>query len=184
MLPGGFRELWHYMTHIDREAVRHIMESDEYKVRYGDDTGSGQDFATKALNENAGQNPFMRLMTGPGMWLLKKGDFLPGIWIIQGVYKSLLNKHLNEGMDEAAADRLAITEAFNLLEETQQSGRTYNTSALAREHGRLGSALVQFATSPLQQLQYETQAFREWRDLKRYGADPERIAEARAKLVL
>ena len=183
VLPGGFRELWHHMTHIDREAVRHIMESDEYKVRYGDDTGSGQDFATKALNENVGMNPFMRLMTGPGMWLLKKGDFLPGVWIMQGVYKSLLNKHLNEGMEENAADRLAMTEAFNLLEETQQSGRTYNTSALAREHGRLGSALVQFATSPLQQLQYETQALREWMDLRRYGADPERIAEARAKLV-
>ena len=183
VLPGGFRELWHHMTHIDRDAVRHIMESDEYKVRYGDDTGSGQDLATKTLSENAGQNPFVRLMTGPGMWLLKKGDFLPGVWIMQGVYKSLLNKHLNEGMEESAADRLALTEAFNLLEETQQSGRTYNTSALAREHGRLGAALVQFATSPLQQLQYESQALREWMDLRRYGADAERIAEARAKLI-
>ncbi|MBR4415540.1 MAG: hypothetical protein IKS67_02135 [Victivallales bacterium] len=102
------------------------------------------------------------------MGLLRKGDFLPGGWIAQGLFRDLYNRHLKEGMDADAADKLAMTETFNMLEETQQSGRTYNTSALAREHGRLGRLLVQFATSPLQQLQYETQAWREWHDLRRY----------------
>ena len=182
-LPGGFRDLWKYMSHFDRAALKHLKESDEYKLRYGNDVGSGQDLATKGLNENPGMNPVARMLSGAGMWLLKKGDFAPGGWIAQGLYKDLLNKHLNEGMEFDAADRLAITETFNMLEETQQSGRTYNTNMLTIEHGRIGRLLTQFATSPLQQLQYETQAYREWRDMVRYNMGEKKIAAARQKLV-
>ena len=182
-LPGGFKDLWKYMSHFDRAALKHLKESDEYKLRYGDDVGSGQDLATKGLNENPGMNPVARMLSGAGMWLLKKGDFAPGGWIAQGLYKDLLNKHLNEGMEFDAADRLAITETFNMLEETQQSGRTYNTNMLTIEHGRIGRLLTQFATSPLQQLQYETQAYREWRDMVRYNMGEKKIAAARQKLV-
>ena len=182
-LPGGFRDLWKYMSHFDRAALKHLKESDEYKLRYGNDVGSGQDLATKGLNENPGMNPVARMLSGAGMWLLKKGDFVPGGWIAQGLYKDLLNKHLNEGMEFDAADRLAITETFNMLEETQQSGRTYNTNMLTIEHGRIGRLLTQFATSPLQQLQYETQAYREWRDMVRYNMGEKKIAAARQKLV-
>ena len=182
-LPGGFRDLWKYMSHFDRAALKHLKESDEYKLRYGNDVGSGQDLATKGLNENPGMNPVARMLSGAGMWLLKKGDFAPGGWIAQGLYKDLLNKHLNEGMEFDSADRLAITETFNMLEETQQSGRTYNTNMLTIEHGRIGRLLTQFATSPLQQLQYETQAYREWRDMVRYNMGEKKIAAARQKLV-
>lgn len=182
-LPGGFKDLWKYMSHFDRAALKHLKESDEYKLRYGNDVGSGQDLATKGLNENPGMNPVARMLSGAGMWLLKKGDFAPGGWIAQGLYKDLLNKHLNEGMEFDAADRLAITETFNMLEETQQSGRTYNTNMLTIEHGRIGRLLTQFATSPLQQLQYETQAYREWRDMVRYNMGEKKIAAARQKLV-
>lgn len=181
VLDGGFADLWRHMTHFDKNVLKHIMESDEYKVRYGNKVGSGMDYATKGLNMNPSENPAMRFLTGAGMWMLKRGDFIPGGWIAQGVYKDMLNKHMNEGMDYEAADRLAITETFNLLEETQQSGRTYNTNMLQIEHGRIGRLLTQFATSPLQQLQYETQAWREWRDMVRYQMDEKKIAAARQR---
>lgn len=181
-LPNGFKDLWRHMTHFDKAAWKHLKESDEYKVRYGNAVGSGMDYATKGINMNPGQNPVMRAISGAGMWMLKRGDFIPGGWIAQGVYKDLLDKHLKEGMAFDEADRQAITETFNMLEETQQSGRTYNTNMLQIEHGRIGRLLTQFATSPLQQLQYETQAWREWRDMVRYNMGKERIAEARAKL--
>ena len=180
-LPNGFTDLWRHMTHFDKATLKHLMESDEYKVRYGNAVGSGMDYATKGVNMNPSQNPVSRALAGAGMWMLKRGDFLPGGWIAQGVYKDLLDKHMREGMEYAEADRLAITETFNMLEETQQSGRTYNTNMLQIEHGRIGRLLTQFATSPLQQLQYETQALREWRDMVRYNMGKERIAEARAK---
>lgn len=182
-LPGGFKDLWKYMTHFDAKVIKHLKESDVYKVRYGDDVGSGQDLATKGLNANPSMNPIVRMFSGAGMWLLKKGDFLPGAWIASGVYKDLLDKHLHEGMEFDEADKLAITETFNMLEETQQSGRTYNTNMLTIEHGRIGRLLTQFATSPLQQLQYETQAWREWRDMVRYNQGEKKIAAARRKLV-
>ena len=182
-LPGGFKDLWRHMTHFDASVVRHLMESDEYKVRYGNDVGSGQDAATKGVYENPSLNPVARIFSGAGMWLLKKGDFVPGIWIAQGVYKDMLNRNLQRGMSYEEADRRAVTETFNMLEETQQSGRTYNTNALSIEHGRIGRLLTQFATSPLQQLQYETQAWREWRDMVRYGMGEKRIAEARGRFL-
>ena len=182
-LPGGFRDLWRYMTHFDAKALKHLKESDEYKVRYGNEVGSGQDLATKGLNENPSMNPVVRMISGAGMWMLKKGDFAPGGWIAQGLYKDLLDKHLREGMEFEEADKLAITETFNMLEETQQSGRVYNTNMLTLEHGRIGRLLTQFATSPLQQLQYETQAYREWRDMVRYNQGEKKIAAARQKLV-
>ena len=188
-LPGGFRDLWRYMTDVDMATIRHIKESEAYRVRYGNEVGSGQDVATKGIFENPSENPVAAFFRKTSMGLLRKGDFLPGGWIAQGVFRDLYNRHLKEGMDADAADRLAMTETFNMLEETQQSGRTYNTAELAREHGRLGRLLVQFATSPLQQLQYETQAAREVRDLMRYrpttpDADFEkRYSEAKGKLV-
>lgn len=182
-LPNGFRDLWRHMTHYDGEVVRHLKESEEYRVRYGGGVGSGQDPATSGLYENPSLNPVARLFSGAGMWLLKKGDFVPGVWIAQGVYKDLLDRHMSGGMEYVEADRRAVTETFNLLEETQQSGRAYNTNALTLEHGRIGRLLTQFATSPLQQLQYETQAWREWRDMVRYGMGEERIAEARGRLL-
>lgn len=180
-LPGGFKDLWKYMTNVDTKVIKHLKESEEYKVRYGNEVGSGQDQATKILNRNPSLNPIVRMFSGAGMWLLKKGDFVPGGWIAQGVYKDRLDMHLQEGMEEEAADKLAITETFNLLEETQQSGRSYNTSELQRnEYGRL---LTQFATSSLQQLQYETQALREYVDMKRYDMGEKKIAAAREKLL-
>ena len=182
-LPGGFKDLWRYMTHFDKSAWDHIRSSEQYKVRYGSDVGSGQDLATRGLYANPSANPMMRLMSGAGMKLLKMGDFAPGGWIAQGLYKDLLNRHMSEGMEYEAADRLALTETFNLLEETQQSGRTYNTNMLTIEHGRIGRLLTQFATSPLQQLQYETQAWREWRDMVRYKMDERRIAAARQRFI-
>ena len=188
-LPGGFKDLWRYMTDVDMDTIKHIKESEEYKVRYGNEVGSGHDVASKGLFENPSENPVAAFFRKTSMGLLRKGDFLPGGWIAQGVFRDLYNRHLKEGMDADAADRLAMTETFNMLEETQQSGRTYNTPELVREHGRLGRLLVQFATSPLQQLQWETQALREVWDLKRYrpttpDADFEkRYTEAKGKFI-
>ena len=188
-LPGGFSDLWRHMWDVDKATIKHIKESEEYKVRYGNEVGSGHDVASKGLFENPSENPLAAFFRKTSMGLLRKGDFLPGGWIAQGLFRDLYNRHLKEGMDPQAADKLAMTETFNMLEETQQSGRTYNTAALAREHGRLGRLLVQFATSPLQQLQYETQALREVWDLQRYkpttpDADFEkRLSNAKGKLV-
>ena len=183
MLDGGMSDVVRHMTHFDRAALKHLKESDEYKIRYGEAIGSGMDYGTKGLNMNPSLNPVVRFLSNSGMWLLKKGDFAPGGWIAQGVYKDLLDKYTKEGMDYASADSRAITETFNLLEETQQSARTYNTNMLQIEHGRIGRLLTQFATSPLQQLQFETQALREWRDMVRYDMGEKKIAAARQRFV-
>lgn len=185
----GWTRLWHHMTHFDKAALKHLMESEEFKVRYGDQVNGGMDIATRGLNENPGRSRVAQMFQKWSMGLLKLGDFAPGGWIAQGVYKDFLDKHLKEGMEFDAANHLSITETFNLLEETQQSGRTYNTNELSREHGRIGRLLTQFATSPLQQLQYQMQAIREVRDLWRYrpaakdAAWEKNFADAKAKLV-
>ena len=54
---------------------------------------------------------------------------------------------------------------------------------MSREHGFLGRLMVQFATSPLQQMQYEIKELAEWRDLVNNGGPRPSIREARNKFM-
>ena len=112
-------------------------------------------------------------------WANRQTDWAISAWVGQGIYRDLKSKYLDQGIAEPEADRRAISETFTLIEETQQSGRTENATALTREHGILGKLLTQFATSPLQQMQYETVTYREWRDLAANGGPEANIREAR-----
>lgn len=90
-------------------------------------------------------------------------DFLPGVWIAQGVYQDLREKYLNEGFSLEEAKRRAMTMSWNMIEQTQQSGRTENTASMYRNHGSIMKFVMQFANSPMQQAAYETAAFQRGR---------------------
>ena len=87
------------------------------------------------------------------------------------------------GMSQEDAERRAVSETYSLIEETQQSGRAENLPELSREHGWAGRLLVQFATSPLQQMQYELKDLAEWRDLVNNGGPEASIREARNRFM-
>jgi len=180
----GFRKLLSIITGpIDRDAVRRLKESDEYHIRYGTGPASGMDIATRGVYEDPDKSVWQKFFCDWGLYANRKADWLISAWIGQGVYRDLKAKYLDNGMDEADAERRAISETFSLIEETQQSGRTENTMALTREHGRLGKLFTQFATSPLQQMQYELVSFNEWRGLVANKGPQANIIEARNRFM-
>jgi hypothetical protein len=176
----GFNKLFSILAKpVDKEAIRILKESDEYRVRYGTGSSSGMDIATKGAYEDPKDSIFKKFFGDWGLWANRKTDWIMSAWVGQGVFRDLKASYMDKGMSEADAERRAISETFSMIEETQQSGRTENTLALTREHGILGKMLTQFATSPLQQMQYEIKAFREWRDLVANQGPEENIKEAR-----
>jgi DNA repair protein RadC/predicted amidophosphoribosyltransferase len=176
----GFKKLFSILAKpVDKDAIRILKESDEYRVRYGTGSSSGMDIATKGAYENPKDSVFKKFFGDWGLWANRKTDWIMSAWVGQGVFRDLKASYMDKGMSEADAERRAISETFSMIEETQQSGRTENTLALTREHGILGKMLTQFATSPLQQMQYEIKAFREWRDLVANQGPEENIKEAR-----
>jgi hypothetical protein len=183
----GVRRLLQIMaTPPDREAVRKLRNSDEYRVRYGTAPGSGMDIATRSAYD--GYTDPMRSAAQKffGDWGLAPNrgvDWMVSAWIGQGVYRDFYASNIDAGMSEQEAERRAISDTWSLIEETQQSGRTENLTSLTRNHGVVGKMLTQFATSPLQQMQYEVNALREWANLKANGGDPANIREAGNKAI-
>jgi predicted amidophosphoribosyltransferase/GNAT superfamily N-acetyltransferase len=176
----GFKKLLAIMASpVDKDAVSRLRNSEEYRVRYGTGPSSGMDIATKGAYEDPGDSAFKKFFGDWGLWANRKTDWIISAWIGQAVYRDLKASMIDKGMSEEEADRRAISETFSMIEETQQSGRTENTMALTREHGILGKMLTQFATSPLQQMQYEMAALREWRDLVAHKGPEANIKEAR-----
>lgn len=180
----GFRKLGAILfSPVDREAVRRLKESDEYRARYGTGPASGMNAADRAAYDAPDADPLKKVFGDWGLWMTRKADWAVSAWVGQGVYRDLKAKYLDQGMGEADADRRAISETFTLIEETQQSGRSENLPEMSREHGFLGRLMVQFATSPLQQMQYEVKEFAEWRDLAANGGPEASIKEARNRFM-
>jgi hypothetical protein len=180
----GFRRLGSILfSPIDRAAVRRLRASDEYRARYGTGPASGMNAADRAAYDAPDADPLKKVFGDWGLWMTRKADWAISAWVGQGVYRDLKATYIDRGMAEAEADRRAISETFTLIEETQQSGRAENLPELSREHGFLGRLMVQFATSPLQQMQYELKELAEWRDLAANGGTEQSIREARNKFM-
>jgi hypothetical protein len=180
----GFRKLGSILlSPVDREAVRRLRESDEYRARYGTGPASGMSAADREAYSGYDTSPLRRFFGDWGLAPTRWADAFVSLWVGQAVYRDYMAKYLDMGMSEADADRRAVSETFSLIEETQQSGRAENLPELSREHGFLGRLMVQFATSPLQQMQYEIKEFAEWRDLAANGGPEAGIREARNKFM-
>lgn len=180
----GWRKLFSIVKGpVDRDAIRRLKESDEYRVRYGTGPASGMDIASRGAYEDPDKSVFQKFFCDWGLFANRKADWIISAWVGQGIYRDLKAKYLDGGMDEATAERRAISETFSVIEETQQSGRTENTMAFTRNYGRLGKVFTQFATSPLQQMQYELVSFNEWRDLVNNKGPAANIAEARNRFM-
>lgn len=168
---------------IDKDVIRRLRESDEYRIRYGTGPASGMDIGTKAAYDSPKTSAFKTFFADWGLTPNRKVDWFISAWVGQGIYRDLKASYMDKGMSDQEADRRAISETFSVIEETQQSGRTENTTALTREHGVLGKLLTQFATSPLQQMQYEIKSFREWRDLAANNGPEANTLEARNRFM-
>lgn len=174
----GFKKLWQHMTDIHTPAAREaIAELNQHKAkftRYGagwsaEVAETFRDPATswveKAYQAGMAPNQFM--------------DYVPGIWIAQGVYRDLTATYRDRGMSEAEAKERAAAMTWRLIEQTQQSGRVENLTSAYRNGGDLARLFFQFSTSPLQQLQYQLTAWRDFRD----GVEGGRARLARAVVI-
>jgi hypothetical protein len=180
----GFKKLLSILGGpIDKDVIRRLKESDEYRIRYGTGPASGMDIGTKAAYDSPKTSAFKTFFADWGLAPNRKVDWFISAWVGQGIYRDLKASYLDKGMSEEEADRRAISETFSVIEETQQSGRTENTTALTREYGVLGKMVTQFATSPLQQMQYEIKSFREWRDLAANNGPEANTLEARNRFM-
>ena len=183
----GFRRLLSIMgTAPDQEVMRRMRASDEFRARYGTAPGSGMDIASRQAYEgydDPARGAMQRFFGDWGLAPMRIVDARVSLWIGQGVYRDLYAANIDSGMDAAEADRRAMSDTWSMVEETQQSGRTENLTSLTRNHGQVGKMLTMFATSPLQQMQYELSAMREWADLRANGGSPEAVREAGSRAV-
>ncbi|MDD3582907.1 MAG: hypothetical protein PHG74_02675 [Kiritimatiellae bacterium] len=180
----GFRKLGSILfSPIDRDAVRTLREADHHRARYGTGPASGMSAADREAYSGYDTSPLRRFFGDWGLAPTRWADEFVSLWVGQGVYRDYLAQYLDMGMSREDAERRAISETYSLIEETQQSGRAENLPEMSREHGFLGRLMVQFATSPLQQMQYEIKEFAEWRDLVNNGGPEASIREARNKFM-
>jgi len=145
-----------YMTHIDMGAVKELMQSDGYIARYR----GGWSVETTNIMQLKGENLLQKIYD-KGLIVNSVFDFVPGVWIAQGLYRDLKAKFEDQGYTKDEAKERAQTITWNYLEQTQQSGRVENTVSFIREGGAGMKLLTQFANSPLQQLQFTMEAARE-----------------------
>jgi len=183
----GFHRLLTIMgTAPDREVIRQMRNSDEYRARYGTAPGSGMDIASRQAYEGydePARSAMQRFFGDWGLAPMRWMDAATSLWIGQGIYRDLYATNIDSGLDAEEAARRAMSDTWSMVEETQQSGRTENLSSLTRNHGQVGKMLTMFATSPLQQMQYELNAAREWADLRSNGGSREAIREAENRAV-
>ena len=180
----GFRRLWSIITSPrDKDAWNRMRESAQRRARYGTGPASGMNAADREAYAAPDSDPFKRFFGDWGLAPMRKVDYIVSMWIGQGIYRDFKAKYLDMGMGEADADRRAMSETWSVIEETQQSSRAENLPEMAREHGFLGRLMVQFATSPLQQMQFEIKPFAEWRDLVANGGPEAGIREARNRFM-
>jgi len=153
----GFRNLARYMFDIDSAAIRELMQSPGFRARYA----SGWSEETANILSDHRRNPVAKLYDA-GLLPNRTVDAVAGLWIAQGVYRDLKATLTDRGYSADEARSRAQTLTWNLIEQTQQSARTEMLLLIQREQP-LTRVIFQFANSPIQQMQFELEAFREFK---------------------
>jgi hypothetical protein len=144
------------MTHVDPSAVRALIASAGFKIRYG--AGASEEIANAIGGRRHG---LIARAYNLGFQIPQYGDMASALWIGQGIYRARRAALLDSGMDAGRADRRALAETWNIISATQQSARQEHLPQILRTGGSAGKLLFQFVTSPAQQLAFEIQAVRE-----------------------
>jgi hypothetical protein len=158
----GFRNLGKYMSTVASEegrlAIRELMESDGFRARY--EGGWSAESADILSQQHVS---WLGKLYDKGLAPNRFVDAVAAIWIAQGLYRDLKAKYIDQGMAPDEAKKRAQTITWNLVEQTQQSGRQENLPRFIREGGQLARFITQFQLSPLQQMAFELTAIREVR---------------------
>ncbi len=154
----GVPTLLKAISDSDADSRRAIMESEEYRARYG----GGINPEVAEIWNDTSQNPIKRLAR-MGMTLVQMGDFVPSLIVAPGLYKAKLQQYLGDGMEENLAKERAMSETWDIIESTQQSSRIQNMPAYYRDQNQWLMLLLQFGSAPRQQFSHQATAYLEWR---------------------
>ena len=170
VLDGGYGELFRAMSSLDGESIREFMDAPGFRSRYGVEKGGWGTFA-KIIGD-AFRDPsrsYIQRFYDAGMTLVQFGDFVPSFLIGPGVYKArkaaLMRQ--NPGMTEESAKNQALTDAWSLVEQCQQSDLQENLPDILRRQGVVAKQVMKFCNSPLMQVAHEVQSARMWADAAR-----------------
>lgn len=163
MLGGeqlGLGRVFKYMTHVDRDAIRELVESGGARARY--DMGWSEDVQNMMMNPSAGRvRRWIEEKYDKGMVVSSFADRCSTLWIAQGFYRDAKARFLGRGETEEEAKRKALALTWAAVEATQQTGRTEYLNRAQRGSSKVGKAVFQFRTAQLLANSYLIQAFRE-----------------------
>lgn len=170
VMDGGYGELFKAMTSLDRKSIEEFMDAEGFRSRYGVEKGGWGTFAK--IIRDAFRDPsrnYVQRFYDAGMTLVQFGDFVPSFLIGPGVYKArkaaLMRQ--NPGMAEEAAKKQALSDAWSMVEQCQQSDLQENLHDLLRRQGVVAKQVMKFCNSPLMQVAHEVQSARMWADAAR-----------------
>ncbi len=156
----GFARIAYYMTHIDREAVKDLVNSDGYRARYK--MGWSEEVQNAILHPS--RSRIMSKVEGlydKGMLLSQAADKAASLWIAQGFYRDARAEFERRGDTPDLAKRKALALTWAAIEATQQTGRTEYLNAAQRGSSKVAKLLFQFRTAQLLSNNYLIQALRE-----------------------
>lgn len=148
----GVRNL--FPTAETRRVWGILRTSPGFRARYGH--GLSAEMAD-ALAQETNALGFFRKMYRAGMKPTEVADFLAGFTIACGYFQKREAELLAQGLSQAKAQDIATTLTWNLLNRTQQSGRTED-QYLSVRNSKLARLVFQFINSPVQQAQYTVAA--------------------------
>ncbi len=150
-------------TEEGRAAIAELRASDGYRARYK--LGWSEEVANVYANPN---EPKLLSKLGAaydkGMILSQFTDAACSLWIAQGFYRHATDVFVRRGETIEEAKRKALALTWAAVEQTQQSGRTENLSAIQRARGKNWvNAALQFKTAQILQNSYIIRAYRDVR---------------------
>jgi hypothetical protein len=150
-------------TEEGRAAIAELRASDGYRARYA--LGWSEEVANVFANPN--EPKFLSklgAMYDKGMILSQFTDACCSLWIAQGFYRHATDVFVRRGETIKEAKRKALALTWAAVEQTQQSGRIENLSAIQRGRGKNWiNAILQFKTSQILQNSYIIRAYRDVR---------------------
>ena len=163
MLGGeqlGIGRVFKYMTHVDRDAIRELVESGGARARY--DMGWSEEVQNVMMNPSRTRAVrAVEKVYDKGMLLSQFADRCSTLWIAQGFYRDAKARFLGRGETEEEAKRKALALTWAAVEATQQTGRKEYLNRAQRGTSKVGKAVFQFRTAQLLANSYLIQAFRE-----------------------
>jgi hypothetical protein len=141
------------ITQYDAQSWTELKDSDGYKARYM----GGIAPEVMEILDDPSQGKIKRAYKA-GMVTVQAGDYIAAKMVATGIYKAKVAALINAGMGVQQAKERAKTEAWAIVEETQQSGRTENVAGVYRNYGEMAKLVFQFASAPLMQLSHEYHA--------------------------